>query len=105
MTSLNTLENLTAAIPAALVAGVASDLASSAARCAGRVRSRSHTRRRSGTTGMGAGERRGTSWQREALPGGSCGGPGWPWWWGEAGVGELSIAGVVAQANALRWLP
>ena len=42
VTSLNTLENLTAVIPAALVAGVASDLASSAARCAGRVRSRSH---------------------------------------------------------------
>ena len=35
--------------------------------------------------------------------GGSCRGPEWPWRWGEAGVGEL--AGVVAQANALRWLP
>ena len=34
------------------------------------------------------------SWQRQALRGGSCRGPGWPWRWGEAGVGEL--AGVVA---------
>ena len=55
-----------------------------------------------GVDGAKAGGQRG-SWRRQALPGGSCRGPGWPWRWGEAGVGEL--AGVVAQANALRWLP